>query len=686
MRIPHLISLSHIDDKGKVRAGKNMRLPRFPGENNGGKSYFLAEGSGAVFGMEKKSGKPIAAPTATDSRKKDNNGTKAFLHFWDQIQIAFDATQDARLAALLAFQQENFKIEHGEIIFRSQFLRMRPKDKGPKKGELEFVANVGIEDASYISVDKATFAFSIDGVPLEIGDRDDRLTQYWFDKFHSLAFSSENNIGDDASKTETIDKANRATLCLLTGETGQPIARSHKPTITGVPGISGGGYIVSFAKAGPAYSSYGFDMGGNSPMSETAAASYAMALNDILKDNNKHLRLGPVVICTWARSDVVFARKSHQFMSKAHPQQVKDFLRTPFSGNVGALAPSEDRLYTAAFGGNAGRIVVKNWIDQPLSDAIRHFEDWWQDLQIAPMFAKLPTKQTKSKTAIKDEDGPPSPFAIPNLALATLRESKKQGTDKLVGERIIQLLRSAREGIALPITLLKPILDEFHSALVSDDAKKPTYPFSQSRFALVKLILLRQIQLQSYPSKGAFMPTQHLAVTDNQAYNLGRLLAVFESIQDRYHNFEKKGAGVVERYYGTASSAPAAVFPQLCRLTRHHIAKIRKERPYDAKRLDEQIGSILQRFTPDQPGAPPKFNRTLNLQSQGIFALGFYQQRAYDKAASGIRSKLGEARKLRTQGKSYDDTLQNAKELAEDLGYVDLIEAVKQFYQVQETS
>ena len=82
-------------------------------------------------------------------------------------------------------------------------------------------------------------------------------------------------------------------------------------------------------------------------------------------------------------------------------------------------------------------------------------------------------------------------YAIPVLARATLRKTKKDKEDKLLSERIICLYRAALEKSSLPIALLKPILDEFHSALVKDDEKNPLYPFNASRFVLIKLILLR---------------------------------------------------------------------------------------------------------------------------------------------------------------------------------------------------
>jgi CRISPR-associated protein Csd1 len=675
LRQLYLRELTQPDMKGKESAGFDYLLPRFPGENNGGKAYFLAEGSVALFGRDKATGEPIPAPKKANSNEKDKNHTKAFLHFWDQIQAAFDTTNDSRLKAMLAFKREYLLENDGLIQCKLPFVRMRAKDKGKKQGELEFVASTGVNDGDYIVVEKSTIGFSVDGEPVSLVNENDPLREYWFQQFARQAFAEES----EASEAEE-DSTSRASLCLVTGDIGKPIARSHKPKILGVPGIAAGGYIVSFAKAAPAFSSYGFQMGENSPVSESAAAAYALALTELLRSEDSHTNLGPVAVCSWAKKSPKAASQFGRHLNKAYPEEVSKFLKAPFAGNANREVMHSDRLYTIALTGNAGRVVIQHWLSQSLDEAAKHFEQWWSDLQIAPIFSES-ASSAKAKIAKKIEatEQPPSPFAIPNLARASLRESKQQKPDKLVTERIVQLYRAALEGTAPTLMLLKPILDEFQSAFVKDDSKKPTYPFNQSRFALIKLILLRFFRNQPDRKEGDFMPTPQLADTPEPAYNLGRLLAVFESLQDRYHNFEKKGAGVVERFYGTASSAPAAVFPQLCRLARHHMSKVRKEDESAANRLDNQIGDILKKFQPTATGESPRFKRILTLPEQGIFALGFYQQRAKDRAAAKVLSNLGKARDLRKDKKPFDEPLTKARELANEFGYADLIASVNDF-------
>jgi CRISPR-associated protein Csd1 len=96
---------------------------------------------------------------------------------------------------------------------------------------------------------------------------------------------------------------------------------------------------------------------------------------------------------------------------------------------------------------------------------------------------------------------------------------------------------------------------------------------------------------------------------------------------------------VSEKYFGTASTSPAYVFPYLVKLNRHHLQKIGKSSKYagDERFLEESIFTILARLGQTEEmrrqKTAPTFPRTLDLQAQGRFALGFYQQMAADSAA-----------------------------------------------------
>ena len=139
--------------------------------------------------------------------------------------------------------------------------------------------------------------------------------------------------------------------------------------------------------------------------------------------------------------------------------------------------------------------------------------------------------------------------------------------------------------------------------------------------------------------------------TTDVAYNCGRLLAIFDELQSAAHDYKLEGAGVVERYYGTASSAPNSAFGILWRLHQHHLRKLNRSGDKGraaAYAIEGRIADIARLFRQPAPNLPPEFPRTFTLVEQGRFALGFYQEKA---ASADRRTDAMNAKKSREQSK-----------------------------------
>lgn len=108
----------------------------------------------------------------------------------------------------------------------------------------------------------------------------------------------------------------------------------------------------------------------------------------------------------------------------------------------------------------------------------------------------------------------------------------------------------------------------------------------------------------------------------NVGYQLGRLFAVYELAQ--------KGAlgglntTMRDKYFGAASATPASIFPLIIRNGQNHLAALRKKLPGWAILIEKELEEIFDRI---QPAEPLSFPRSLPLEHQGEFALGYYQQR-----------------------------------------------------------
>jgi CRISPR-associated protein Csd1 len=167
------------------------------------------------------------------------------------------------------------------------------------------------------------------------------------------------------------------------------------------------------------------------------------------------------------------------------------------------------------------------------------------------------------------------------------------------------LIRSALLGSPLPMGLL-------YQAVRRNRAEQQV---TRPRAALIKLVLLSQYR-DTQEQMMVELDPNHA----DPAYQCGRLLAVLAEIQ---RNAIGKAA-LVDRFYGTASSAPAAVFGRLLRGAQPHLSKLERDKPTVARALQRRLEEITAHLR--------QFPRTLSLEQQGLFALGFYHQRAHDRA------------------------------------------------------
>ncbi|MGA4578237.1 type I-C CRISPR-associated protein Cas8c/Csd1 [Limisphaera sp. VF-2] len=593
--------LIHLDQNGNLlgqgpqetegqrkNKGREYKVPKTSRATNSGTvADFLVDDIGAIFCLSTKPGEPPNERAAEKLKQKHQD-------FWRQIEEAKEATGDARFEALLRFKKS---LAGGPPTF------LRLNDEGT--GWLVRTAN-GIEKP----LGDDLFSFVVSGKGAEPLFEDETVRDHWRKVF--------------AVEMQNAEQEAERGLCLVTGELDVPLARTHTPMVTGLPkpAKGTGAGIVGFES--PSFRSYGFEKSYNAPTSIAASKGYLLALQFLSKHQDHWLSLGPAWLCFWAveseQASSLFAR----LLRRPDPLTVRTFMSSPWSG-LEKPPPATDKFIAITLTAAGPRIVIKDWLQMPLVDAAENFRRWFQDLTIGDD-ADTP------RTPVADEEQP-APLAVRRLAGCVAPLTLKDGRlvpdyEVLQPDIAAQLYRAALEGTAPSISLIKPILDQLHSKLVGD--KNYQLVYDQSRFALLKLILNRNRKANTMTIEPKLIHD-----TDDPAYNCGRLLAILAAAQDKAHEYKLEGPGVAERYFGTASVSPASVFPLLLRLNRHHLNKIAKSERFAGHErfISEQIQQVLTLFKPEKPGQPPAFPRTLDLQAQGRFALGFYQQQAADVAA-----------------------------------------------------
>ena len=382
-------------------------------------------------------------------------------------------------------------------------------------------------------------------------------------------------------------------LCLISGKTA-PIARLH-PAIKGIlGGQSSGGAIVSFNKE--SFASLGKEQGANAPISERAAFTYTTVLNYLLRRENRHcLAIGDASTVFWAEApDDSSAEAEEAFFfdmmtvtDGEENQKVFDILQQIAKGRpLKEIAPNlhtDTRFYILGLAPNASRISIRFWLNTTFGQLAQNLAAHWQDLAIEPC-----PWQT-----------PPS---IWRLLIQTAPLGKTENISPvLAGE----MTRAVINGTPYPMSLLSQLLARIRA---DGDA-------NGLRIAMIKAILARKFR-KGLIKEG--VPMSLDKESKNPAYLLGRMFAVLERIQ--YQALGDINAGIADRYYGSASAVPFSVFPRLLVGARHHLSRLRKDKPGLAVNLDKDLGEIISAL-------PQNYPRHFSIDEQGRFSIGYYQQK-----------------------------------------------------------
>ena len=382
-------------------------------------------------------------------------------------------------------------------------------------------------------------------------------------------------------------------LCLISGKTA-PIARLH-PAIKGIlGGQSSGGAIVSFNKE--SFASLGKEQGANAPISERAAFTYTTVLNYLLRRENRHcLAIGDASTVFWAEApDDSSAEAEEAFFfdmmtvtDGEENQKVFDILQQIAKGRpLKEIAPNlhtDTRFYILGLAPNASRISIRFWLNTTFGQLAQNLAAHWQDLAIEPC-----PWQT-----------PPS---IWRLLIQTAPLGKTENISPvLAGE----MTRAVINGTPYPMSLLSQLLARIRS---DGDA-------NGLRIAMIKAILARKSR-KGLIKEG--VPMSLDKESKNPAYLLGRMFAVLERIQ--YQALGDINASIADRYYGSASAVPFSVFPRLLVGARHHLSRLRKDKPGMAVNLDKDLGEIIVAL-------PENYPRHFSIDEQGRFSIGYYQQK-----------------------------------------------------------
>ena len=409
-----------------------------------------------------------------------------------------------------------------------------------------------------------------------------------------LSVSSDNNEETDDFKEG---------ICLITGKKTL-VARKHHQ-ISGIHKQPTPFCAVD--KGSTAFHSYGKKQGFAFPVGKQAMFEYTTALNTLLASENR-FRIGDVTAICWSAKPTPLEESLASLINgggkdnpDAHIDAVKSLYKSLYNGKY-TEPDGKEKFYLLGLSPNSARIVVRFWHETTVAALSESIAAWYDDLQM-----------------VRGENSPyPEYMPLPRLLGNLVLDGKMEN---LPSDLIAQITDAALNNRVLPVSLLQAALRR------NKAEQKITY----GRASLLKAYINRAIRAGRLKN----MKELTMSLDRNRqdiGYVLGRLFAVLEKTQAEAN--PGLNATIADRYFGSASSTPIAVFGTLMRLLPHHLNKLEFEGR--AVQLQWEIRQILEHCQ--------KFPNHLNLEQQGLFAIGYYHETQFLFTKDALKNLFNEAK------------------------------------------
>ncbi len=408
------------------------------------------------------------------------------------------------------------------------------------------------------------FAFTLAGAGEQLISDRPAVREYWIEK--------REGAGTGRPETE----------CLVCGFK-RPAAKKS-PKIERLAGAGTmGASLVSFNK--DAFMSYGLRRAENAPICQPCADGYTTGLNWLLRGSSVGgpKSRGRQAYRVTDDTTAVFWSKNAEFDDvfslwlDGNADAIAALIGSPWKGHATGLDENAP-FYMALVSGAEGRAILQGWIESTVQ-------------LVASNIRRYFSESLLTRASNRDSETTPLRDVVRSLAA---QSEVKNFPQTLAGS----LFETIVLGRRFPSVLLEMAIRR-----VRMEGDVP-----RVRIGLIKAILIR--------NHGMEVKKVIDGSNTNTGYRLGRLFAVLERLQGAAIGRPK--ASIVDKYFGAASKSPVLVFPRLLSLAQHHASKAENGRYF--QKLIEEIVDPLEPTS--------AFPSVLDLPTQGMFALGYYHQRA----------------------------------------------------------
>lgn len=413
---------------------------------------------------------------------------------------------------------------------------------------------------------------------------------WWRDFRQSLSIKKADKKSKPNKQKPRIAHANEFMRCFASGVSIEPVLTQPKiEGLSDVGGLSMGDSLASFKQ--DSFCSYYLTQAKNAAVSEDMASAYRAGLNDLIAHHSRRLTSAKIAYWYAGQSEVPNDLDPLNWLiefadpdmlerdAQACARSLLDNIR------IGGYADLLNyRFYSITLSGASGRVMIRDWIEGQFAELVGNIDAWFNDLSI-----------------VHREGGGLANRAKFLAVLGCLARELKD-IPPLVEAK---MWRVAVRNEPIPEFTMAQALSRTKIDIIQDN------PFHHARMGLLKAYHMRKGDKDMQP----YLNEDH----PHPAYHCGRLMAVYADLQRAA--LGDIGAGLVQRYYAAASATPALIFGRLSRSSQFHLNKLEGGLAYW---FEQRLTDIWCRLKDTLP-------RTLTLEEQSLFALGYYQQIAARK-------------------------------------------------------
>lgn len=395
------------------------------------------------------------------------------------------------------------------------------------------------------------------------------------------------------NKADSAGSDDDLVICGILGEKLKAARIHDKIKFPG--GNSTGCVLVGMKES--AFESYGKKQSYNSNISELAMKKYTSALNKLLADPKHHKSIADMVIVYFAmkKDDSAECDLFSMMMSDssdAADESLHSLFKLVSGGGVNNLdafnVDENVTFYVAGLTANSSRLCQKFICRDKFGNIVKNLVQHQADLKIDP--------ENKHQVFFR--------------YIADQLVSPKSSNEKVSPPLMTGIMLSALGGTNYPNALLETAVRRVKTD--SDEDNNHFIKLNDTRAGIIKACINRKLRISGQKEEIEMSLDKN---NKNPAYLCGRLFAVYEKIQQ-----DSSGGGlnrtIKDSYFASACARPSAIMTKLSQLSQNHMRKLEEGKSVYYNKL---IGEIMD-------GLNGEFPQTQDLDSQGRFIIGYYQQ------------------------------------------------------------